>query len=300
VQALLRWKGLCALVTIGGVLAAGAAGAGSAAPAANHQTFTDAVGDNSGGGPDIGTVDVSNDDAGTIVFRVAIPNRTELLEEDSIGVYMDVDEDTKTGCIEGLGADYQLAIVGHGAGQAPGSFLGACLREHFNPLIPQDTFSGSFDSNAHEVVLSVNRREIANPVRLRFVVAAAQGENAFDSAGAGLLPWLYEVLAPPPPPDRTKPHVKAIRSSGARGGTVQLRYTVSDDSGRTREEVTVLKGKTTVYRHGTKLQPSDPHVGYAVSWRAPRKVFGKLRFCVRAWDPSGNRAGPSCAPVTIR
>jgi len=74
-------------------------------PLANHQVFVDATGDATGGGPDLTTVDVANDDAGTIVFRITLSNRTALLEGDSVGVYLDVDKDERTGCIEGLGAD---------------------------------------------------------------------------------------------------------------------------------------------------------------------------------------------------
>ena len=269
-------------------------------PLANHQVFVDATGDATGGGPDLTTVDVANDDAGTIVFRITLSNRTALLEGDSVGVYLDVDKDERTGCIEGLGADYQLASVGHAPTRDPGFFLGACLRDHFNPLIPQDSFRGSFQTETQEVVLTVNRHDIADPTRLRIVVAATMGESAFDSAGADLIPWVYDVNAPPPPPDRKRPQVKALSSTGTRGKIAQLRYTVSDDSGRTREQVTVVKGRRTIFRHSTKLQPSDPHAAYKVEWRVPRSVHGALRFCVRAWDPSGNRAGPSCASLRIR
>jgi hypothetical protein len=296
VRAFLRWKGLCALLSLGAVLAAGAAGAGVAAPSANHHTFTDPLGDNVGNSSDIGTVDVANDDAGTLVFRVTLPNRDVLLEHDSIGVYLDVDaKPTTDKC---LGLDYALQAIGHAPTRDPVFFLLQCAAgETFIPALPQKTFTGSFDGATHELVLSVNRREIGFPKRVQIAVAATAAEGEFDTAGSALLPWFYDILTPR---DRTPPHVRAAASRGLRGTRVRLSYGVSDDSGRTREEITVLKGKKTIYRHRTKLQPSEPNVPYGVVWQAPRSVFGKLRFCVRAWDEAGNRAGPSCASLTIR
>ncbi|MBA2643577.1 MAG: hypothetical protein H0U82_11730, partial [Actinobacteria bacterium] len=49
---------------------------GSGAANANSQTFVDFAGDNRGGSPDITTVQVSNDDAGILEFRITVPNRT--------------------------------------------------------------------------------------------------------------------------------------------------------------------------------------------------------------------------------
>jgi hypothetical protein len=259
----------------------------------NHQTFNDPIGDATGNAPDIGTVDVSNDDSGTIVFRVALANRAELLENDTVEVFVDVDRNKATGC---GGLEYALRGVGH-APREPFFWLRTCTGDDFGLAVPQRTFNGSFDASAREVVLSVNRREIKYPKRMQFAVRAFAGEADFDSAGDERVAWLYELITPP---DRTAPHVKALRSSGVGGTVVNLAYHVFDDSGRTREEVTVVRAKKLLFRHRTKLLPSDERTTYAAKWRVPRSVSGRLRFCVRAWDEARNRAGPSCAPVTIR
>jgi hypothetical protein len=102
-------------------------------------------------------------------------------------------------------------------------------------------------------------------------------------------------------PDRTRPRVSAIASAGSAGSLVRLDYRVSDDSGRTRERVTVLRGKRTLAVLSTALGAVAPRQIYFVTWRAPRSTRGTtLRFCVRATDAAGNRSLSSCAPLRIR
>jgi hypothetical protein len=38
---------------------------------------------------------------------------------------------------------------------------------------------------------------------------------------------------------------------------------------------------------------------YTVAWHVPTKVATPLKFCVVAFDPSGNASPKSCAPITL-
>jgi hypothetical protein len=100
--------------------------------------------------------------------------------------------------------------------------------------------------------------------------------------------------------DRVAPRARALASKGRRGRVARLRYTVFDNSGRTREVVRIYGRRGRVI--GTKrriLAPTAKGRVYFVRWKVPRKVKGRLRFCVRAWDRAGNRSRLSCARLRL-
>jgi hypothetical protein len=101
--------------------------------------------------------------------------------------------------------------------------------------------------------------------------------------------------------DTVAPVVKALASSGKRGQVARLRYRVSDDSGRSREDVTVLRGKRRLATIRGRLDLADKEtLFYFVRWRVPRSTRrGTLRFCVRGVDAAGNRSKESCAALRI-
>jgi hypothetical protein len=97
--------------------------------------------------------------------------------------------------------------------------------------------------------------------------------------------------------DITSPIVTAFPAVATRGKPARLRYDVYDDSGRSKERVRVYSRSTLLATltssHG--FQAGTRHV--ALVWRVPRLLPGrKLRFCIVATDPAGNRSAPTCAP----
>jgi hypothetical protein len=85
---------------------------GEAAPAraaANSATFEDATGEDLEG-PDITTVAVSNDDAGGLRFRIAIPSHPVLTEDLRIQIWLDLDDDLETGLNDGTGRDHSILV----------------------------------------------------------------------------------------------------------------------------------------------------------------------------------------------
>ncbi len=100
--------------------------------------------------------------------------------------------------------------------------------------------------------------------------------------------------------DTVAPVVRALVSTGTVGGTTNLRYTVSDKSGKTWEELAVYRGSL-VGRWKTKLGPAlNGHVyGYKLTG-TPANMKGKLSFCVTSHDAAGNKSKESCAALTIK
>jgi hypothetical protein len=79
---------------------------------------------------------------------------------------------------------------------------------------------------------------------------------------------------------------------------MKLRYTVSDDSGRTQERLRVYRRTRVLATFTRRLRETEASVPYWVLWRAPARRE-RLRFCVVATDASGHRA-TSCALLRIR
>jgi uncharacterized repeat protein (TIGR01451 family) len=113
--------------------------------------------------------------------------------------------------------------------------------------------------------------------------------------------------APPPPPatpparDTSPPRVKALPSSGRRGKTMRIRYRVSDDSGMSKERVTVFRARRLLAMIASPLDRAEAGtLYYYVKWRVPGALTkGRLRACVRATDPAGNRSKTSCAALRV-
>jgi hypothetical protein len=106
-----------------------------------------------------------------------------------------------------------------------------------------------------------------------------------------------------PARDTRAPVARALPARGAPGAKIRLSYTASDDSGKTKDTVAVLRGSTIVAGPRTSaLGPSVAGKQYWVMWTAPKTApaDGKAyRFCVRSEDAAGNRSATSCAAVTI-
>ena len=113
---------------------------------------------------------------------------------------------------------------------------------------------------------------------------------------------------PPPPPgsvgapgavDTIAPSARALASAGIAGSLVRLRFVVSDNSGRTRQQVVVQSGSRVLARINRSMRASRANQIAFVNYRLPAKVSGALRFCVVAWDRAGNASAKSCARLSV-
>lgn len=97
-------------------------------------------------------------------------------------------------------------------------------------------------------------------------------------------------------PDIKAPLVTAYPVSARRGRRATLRFEVFDDSGRSRAIVRVYEGRSLFV---TRLSPMRFAIGTraaAVHWLVPTLLRSRrIRFCVVAVDPAGNRSAPACA-----
>jgi hypothetical protein len=305
---------LAALLFVAGAAASLLAHESGDAPQANSASFTDPTGDALGDPPDITAVTVSNDDAGILTFRLTFPNRPQLRQSptdpgarDFVSLLFDNDRNGQTGC---AGAEF---AVGAGPRFDTPSVVSAVSFECVNGQIePRVLVTASFVPATQTLEVTFDRSVIGSPAGFDLAVASSTtfgGAAGFDSAGE----WPYTIVAPPPGTtttaptttttgerDTTRPEVKALRSAGRRGRIAKLRYTVFDVGGRTREEVRVYRGARRIGLVRTGLGETRGSQIYVVSWRVPRSAPRALRFCVRAWDESGNRSRASCAPLAIR
>lgn len=100
--------------------------------------------------------------------------------------------------------------------------------------------------------------------------------------------------------DRSPPHVSTLRASAKHGTTAQLRFRVWDDSGKSREELTVLDGKLKLMQRQVPLRTVIYRHVYSVGWRVPADLHpGVMRFCAVGVDEVGNRSVKSCSALAI-
>jgi hypothetical protein len=189
----------------------------ASAGAVNSKGFTDPPGD-SELAPDMTAVDVSNDDEGTLTVRVTVPNRDTWAPDDFLGVYLNTDGKTSTGCANTHGGDYTLAFLGKAATLTNYFVLLHCKGGDFDINTLQASFKGTLDLAGHTLTFSVNRRDIGSPKRLSmFLISTSQDAKYLDVA-PDTGDWAYDIIAPPAPtyqdsfakPGQAKPHAATI------------------------------------------------------------------------------------------
>jgi hypothetical protein len=97
--------------------------------------------------------------------------------------------------------------------------------------------------------------------------------------------------------DATSPTARARAAIAAAGAIVRLGFTTADNSGETRERVTIFRP------NGKRLKqlatPLGPDGSGSVSLRTPKQA-GVYRWCVVAEDAKGNESEESCARLRVR
>lgn len=100
--------------------------------------------------------------------------------------------------------------------------------------------------------------------------------------------------------DIKAPLVYPIPRRVQRGATVRLQYAVMDDSGKSREVVTVFARTTRLARLVDPMERTSATSYDSVTWRVPTTLTtSQLRFCVVATDPSGNSSKPACGAFDV-
>jgi hypothetical protein len=192
---------------------------------ANSQQFADASGD-SGTGPDVTSVNVSNDDSGKLTLQVSFSNRPTLAAQDLIVIPLDTDLNAGTGS---SGFDYLFVATqaNWGLGVWNGSaFVGT----------PASTFSASFGGGI--MTFTGNRSDLGNTNGFNFLVQTSgdNGTTLGDSApNSGF--WSYQL---------------------AIGGGTTSTTTTSTTTGTTTTTTTTSTASTTTTTTTTTAPPPPP------------------------------------------
>ena len=100
--------------------------------------------------------------------------------------------------------------------------------------------------------------------------------------------------------DTAAPHIRTIRASAAPGTTAALRFRVFDDSGESRELLTIVQGKATIGRVLVPLGPVHYRRTYTAHWHVPKALRpGERTYCGVAIDKAGNRSRRSCSAFRV-
>jgi len=101
--------------------------------------------------------------------------------------------------------------------------------------------------------------------------------------------------------DAKAPEAKALRASGRYGARLTLRFRVSEETGTARRLVRVYRKTKAILSSSSDLAAVDSAALRSLAWTAPRRAArGSYKFCVWAWDRSGNESDPSCAKISLR
>jgi hypothetical protein len=199
-----RVRGLTAVVAAAAILAVVWPVVGTASPshtsavAAGSATFTDPTGD-SGDGPDVTTVAVSNDSTGKITVAATIANRPALTDADAVTAFFDTDGNSGTGGSGGF--EYEVAwIEGH---QLLLKWDGSQFADD-----GASSFSASYTSGT--ATFSISKNDLGGVTAFSFIVATTgdNGDTTADRAPDGAGTWIYSAggsSQPPPPPGSTPP-----------------------------------------------------------------------------------------------
>jgi hypothetical protein len=178
------------LLALAGLLAAlpTAAFGGAAHRFANSQTFPDSTGEDAAA-PDITSVQVSNDNAGLITFKINLSNRPTFTQDMFFLIFMNTDGNTSTGDPNSLGADYVIELD-------PGQVsMGQWNGSGYVNAPSQTSLIFGYDSTG--ATIKVSASEIGHPKTLQFAVIAASG-FALDASGNADFTNVHTDNAPDP------------------------------------------------------------------------------------------------------
>jgi hypothetical protein len=141
----------------------------------------------------------------------------------------------------------------------------------------------------------------AEKAALAGIAIASPNPDDLTAAAAAAVDKLRKTIGAKRGKDTTAPAVRALPSTGTKGKTARLRYTVFDASGKSREIVRVYGPQFLLFATiPTRTAKARPKRTSTVTWKVPADLTEtKLQFCVLAQDASGNQSKTSCAALKI-
>jgi hypothetical protein len=195
-----------------------------------------------------------------------------------------------------IASQEDLGLVGslYGQPRVYARFLGAEVQSFFSGhlliVMPQGfgIWFNRYDISSQQGLLGGVKIEAQDPDGLTHAAAAAV---RLLTAQDHSKPRLKDTAAP---------RVHALAASVKRGAIAHLRFIVSDDSGKSREEVRIYGSNLALL--AVLKDPLETADGRADEVKWPTLHFLKpqhFRFCVVAIDPSGNQSKASCAALNV-
>lgn len=142
----------------------------------------------------------------------------------------------------------------------------------------------------------------------QLAAAGAKGSAARKSGEANLVSVIEALIekavtpstpATPGKADTQPPSVQAFPAAGKAFTSIALRYRVAENSGKSREQIMVYRGSSVLVNAMTKWGAVKAGGStYHVNWYAKARP-GLLRWCLRSFDPAGNRSAKSCASLRL-
>src|SRR5262249_56102976 len=198
---------------------------------ANSGGFSDRTGDVKLA-PDITSVDVSSDDAGTVTIQMAFGGDalTPGLPGEQLGVALDLDQNPDTGTVY-YGTDVAFALD-FGLGGTTLKFARAGGSE-FEPAIPPPSLKGTFDAPTATVTFTVKAADLGLTPKDGFNLVAISSSIVGDGDLApDLRTYNYQQVAGTPQPplrnDTRAPVDRAYASTGIHGKVAHLEYSAQD------------------------------------------------------------------------
>jgi hypothetical protein len=166
--------------------------AASSGASGTAQSYSDPQGDQQGNAPDVTTINVSNDAAGNITWRINVANQPTLAAGSEVVLWIDSDRNEATGAPNTLGSEYVVAV-----GVEDFAFA-RWTGTDFDFDTAGATVRVAYDAGA---TISVNRSELGNTTGFNFWVRGLQ-ETSPETADIDDAPndgtFAYALTAPGP------------------------------------------------------------------------------------------------------
>jgi hypothetical protein len=261
--------------------------------AANSRSFADPGGDASNS-PDLTGVSIVNDDAGVVTVKLTVANRSTLASNEGVAIGLDTDQNPDTGSVF-YGSEWELDLEGAAA---------TVYQATPNGSYTQAPAPGSYTASMSGGVATLTFKTSDFGITSGFNLHALGFDNNWLDAAPDIRTINYQLssstTAPALQPDNRAPIDQAFKSIGTHGKFAELNYLAMDGRGETADVFVITKGKKVLKRITLPLADTSPFLPYLVRWKVPKKVKGKLRFCVSSTDRAGNKSNSSCAALTIK
>jgi hypothetical protein len=148
------------------------------------------------------------------------------------------------------------------------------------------TSDPDLSKDAEETATEITSPSLSNG---RWFLHIATVDNVGNWSGTGHFgPFLV---------DGQRPRARALPGSGRVGKKLRVRYRTADNTGLTRERITVLRAGAVVAAWSRPLAAARWSTIQSVPWKPKRR--GSYSVCVQARDPAGNTR-TDCAPLLVR